>query len=558
MPHRNRRRWATVLASILIVARSGVAALEAQLEALAGADLDDVEVVLVCDAPEPAVAELVQRLEGDVVVRGRDRAGGRRSALAEAARAASSDVCIALGPNARPTPGFVAPLAAAVRAGATLAAPVLDTWGLEVHGYTEAADGGLLPRRAGATEPLDALAFDCLAAPRDFLARHVARFDATGGFHEAQLTGLAARAGRVEVVPDAVVRRGCVGPPASVLVATRNRVEEIGACVEALVAHGVLAAGGEVVVVDNGSTDGTDEVVAELVARHGAGVRLVREPVPGASVARNTGAAACRHEVVLLCDDDARPAPGWYEALRDAFAEDGVALAGGPIRALWPEDRAVALLGSPYVAYLSVLDRPDLDAVVAPPGCNYGANWAIRRNALLAVGGFPEDLGISAGSRLNGEEVAVEFAVARLGLGQSRYVAAAAVGHRIAAGRMSDEYLLMRSYRCGAELPPLLAHLFTQDLDEQLQARAVTAADDLFSLVALPAEVDVDDAYAAIVASPIAFARRMAATLALGQLVGAAHLLGRTSWTLADGAVLRLRREHALGHVREPAAAAEA
>lgn len=543
-----------MLASVLIVARAGVAALQAQLECLAEAELDGVEVVIVCDAPEPAVAALVQRLEGDVVVHWRERPAGRRAALAEAARTATSDVVIALGPTARPAPGFVAPLAAAVRAGAALAAPALDAWGAAVHGYTAAPDGGLLPRAAGSPAPLHALAFDCLAAPREFLARYVDRFDASGGFHEAQLTALAARAGRVEVVPEAVVARGCVGPPASVLVATRNRVEEIGPCVEALVAHGVLAAGGEVVVVDNGSADGTDEVLAELVARHGDGVRLVHEPVAGASIARNTGAAACRHDLVLLCDDDARPAPGWYEALRDVFAEDDVAMAGGPIRALWPDDRDVALLDSPFVAYLSVLDRPDHDVVVAPPGCNYGANWAIRKDALLAAGGFPESLGVSAGCRINGEEVAVEFAVARLGLGTSRYVPAAAVGHRIAAGRMSEEYLQLRSFRCGAEFPALLPYLLPGDLTPQLLARAEDAAATLFSHVPLASGGDVDEAFATVVGADISFTRRMAATLALGQLVGAAHLLGRSSWTLPDGCVLRLRPEHALGHVREPVA----
>src|SRR5437763_5292850 len=157
-----------IRASILIVARDNPIALWAQIEALVACDLaEDVEVVVVDDASGADVQALLARLEGDVTIHRSDRAVGRRAALTGAARAAAADVCIALGSAARPRPGFVEPLVAAVRAGAVLAAPVLETGAGDVHGYRAAADGSLWPLAAPGAA-VDALGVDCLAARRSW------------------------------------------------------------------------------------------------------------------------------------------------------------------------------------------------------------------------------------------------------------------------------------------------------------------------------------------------------------------------------------------------------
>ena len=205
----------------------------------------------------------------------------------------------------------------AVRAGAGLAAPVLETCGGDVYGYRAEADGSLWPLREGEGEP-DALALDCLAAPREFWISGLPEFDAVEGHYELQV---ARAAGSLAVVPDAGCRRRTIGPPASVIVCTQDRPDEIVPCVEALLAAGA----DEVVVVDNGS--GAPLGLPD-------GVKLVREPVAGLSRARNTGAEAATHDVLVYLDDDARPAPGWLEHLRDAFADDAVMVAGGPIHGL--------------------------------------------------------------------------------------------------------------------------------------------------------------------------------------------------------------------------------
>lgn len=428
-------------AAILIVARDNPVALWAQIESLVACELpEDVEVVVVDDASGPETQGLLARLEGDVTIRRSDRPVGRRTGLAAAAGAATADVCIALATIARPRPGFIDPLLAALSTGAALAAPVIQTPAGEVHGYRVAEDGSLWPLAPGAASP-DALALDCLAARKAWWIERQPLFTAREGHYEPLVA--AAGGGRLAVAPAARVVRASEGPRASVIVCTRDRADEVAACVRACVAHGVTADGCELIVVDNGAEP--------LALEPPAGVRVVREPVAGLSRARNAGAAAAAGEILVYLDDDARPGPGWLESLRDAFADPRTAIAGGPIHALWPPDRPPGWPPPGTESLFSVLSLGDADTTFPAHAEVYGANWGVRRSILEAVGGFDVRFGAGEGGRLGGEEFMAATQVHRLGLGAGRYVTAAGVGHRIEAERVDEGYMALRAFRNGVE-----------------------------------------------------------------------------------------------------------
>ncbi len=132
----------------------------------------------------------------------------------------------------------------------------------------------------------------------------------------------------------------------------------------------------EVIVVDDGSTDGTLEIVREF------DVRVVSTENRGLSSARNTGAEVATGEIVAYIDDDAYPEAHWLHYLGKAFRESDYAAVGGP-NVLPP--------GSPMVAEC-VKHAPGgpthvlLTDQVAEhlPGCNL----AVRRDRLAEVGGF--------------------------------------------------------------------------------------------------------------------------------------------------------------------------
>ena len=132
----------------------------------------------------------------------------------------------------------------------------------------------------------------------------------------------------------------------------------------------------EVIVVDDGSTDGT-----AAIAR-GYDVRLISTENQGLSSARNTGMEASTGEVVAYMDDDAYPDPHWLQYLADTFRRGDYAGVGGPNIAP-PGDGLVAdcvasAPGGPVHVLLSDREAEHI------PGCN----MSFRKGALQAVGGF--------------------------------------------------------------------------------------------------------------------------------------------------------------------------
>jgi N-acetylglucosaminyl-diphospho-decaprenol L-rhamnosyltransferase len=105
--------------------------------------------------------------------------------------------------------------------------------------------------------------------------------------------------------------------PLSIVIPTFNTADLTLACVRAATA--AASPGSEIIVVDDGSRDGT----AELLASEAPGVTLVRlETNRGFAAAANAGVAASRGEIVLLLNSDAIIEPGAPAALLDAFAAD--------------------------------------------------------------------------------------------------------------------------------------------------------------------------------------------------------------------------------------------
>ncbi|WP_220456281.1 glycosyltransferase, partial [Curtobacterium sp. ME26] len=190
-------------------------------------------------------------------------------------------------------------------------------------------------------------------------------------------------------------------PRTSVVLCTRDRADQLAAALRSVLAvdHPDL----EVVVVDNAPSD---DATRRLVTAPGTDprVRYVLEPVPGLSSARNAGVRAARGEVVAFTDDDVVVDPGWLRALASGFArgEDVVCVSGlvasGELRTpaqRWFDERVTWSRNlTPRVFRLSAppADRPLFPFSVGDYGT--GANFAVRRDAVLALGGFDEALGV--------------------------------------------------------------------------------------------------------------------------------------------------------------------
>ena len=161
----------------------------------------------------------------------------------------------------------------------------------------------------------------------------------------------------------------------SVIVCTRNGAARIGACLAALEQQTLPPH--EVIVVDDGSTDGG----GDRVAAHFPDVRLLRLEAGGLSAARNAGAEIATGEILAFTDDDCEADRDWLAGLALVLA-NGYEAAGGPN--LPPPARAAAeaiVAASPGAPSHVMLDDVEAEHL---PGCNL----AVRRSSYFEVGGF--------------------------------------------------------------------------------------------------------------------------------------------------------------------------
>jgi glucosyl-dolichyl phosphate glucuronosyltransferase len=249
-------------------------------------------------------------------------------------------------------------------------------------------------------------------------------------------------------------------PAVTVALCTRDRGAHLAPCLAALAALEPPAGGLEVVVVDNGSTDGTAAVVAAWAGTD-RNRRVLHEPVAGLSRARNRALDEGRGDVVLFLDDDAVPPPGWARNLAAAFDAPGpapVVAAGGPVRLVLPEARP-RWAGPAVEGWWSALDLGPASRDLDPPDGPYGTNMAVRRAAALAAGGFPLGFGRRGRRLLSGEETEL-WRVLRASGGRIRYQADAPLDHVVDAHRLHLPWIARRAVAQGhtSALHALVAH----------------------------------------------------------------------------------------------------
>jgi len=112
----------------------------------------------------------------------------------------------------------------------------------------------------------------------------------------------------------------------SVVVPAHNAGQTIGECLKSLLTQSEPQEWYEIIVVDDGSTDDT----RQLVQRYA--VTLLDQPHEGPAAARNRGVAASKGEVILFTDADCAPAPDWIDEMARPFQDQDVVGVKGAYR----------------------------------------------------------------------------------------------------------------------------------------------------------------------------------------------------------------------------------
>lgn len=178
-------------------------------------------------------------------------------------------------------------------------------------------------------------------------------------------------------------------PTISVVIPTYNRARFLPAAVASVRAQTYPC--DEILIVDDGSTDDTTEVVAAM----GAGVRLIRQANAGPAAARNRGIQEAKGELVAFLDTDDRWLPGKLAAQVELFRSEpnlGLACADMAIE----DDSGVRLVDSNFVKrglqqhFDALGGRPIPNAPRRLLELNFiNTSTAVaRRQTLLGLGGF--------------------------------------------------------------------------------------------------------------------------------------------------------------------------
>lgn len=195
----------------------------------------------------------------------------------------------------------------------------------------------------------------------------------------------------------------------------------------------------ELLIVDNGSSDNTQEVIGGFADC--LPIRTVMQPVPGLSNARNAGIDNATGAFLLWTDDDVLVDENWLVSYLQAFLDHpDTGLFGGRAvpRYLEPVTVWFTRNETPLSSLLAIRDATDWTEIV-PGRLPFGLNYAVRAD-VQGRHRYDPDLGVAPGRRIGGEESDMMCAALAEGV-TGRWVWDATVFHLIPPERQSAAYI---------------------------------------------------------------------------------------------------------------------
>ncbi|HEY0004458.1 MAG TPA: glycosyltransferase family 2 protein [Pyrinomonadaceae bacterium] len=240
-----------------------------------------------------------------------------------------------------------------------------------------------------------------------------------------------------------------LSPKISIIICTNNRAEHLRQTLASLESVRVPPdMPTELLLVDNGSTDHTAEIVKGFKLSN-MPLRYLYEPRRGKGYAYNAGLAAAKGEVLLCTDDDVRLPPHWIEGMCAPILSGQASLVVGGVK-ISPH------LERPWMEMVHRMWLASTDRLLADhPEDVVGANMAFSSEVLQTVPGFDPELG--PGGLGCGEE---SLFCAQLKKAGYQVVAAldVVVEHHFDAARLAHKAFIERARRGGQTYAYLKYH----------------------------------------------------------------------------------------------------
>ncbi len=179
-------------------------------------------------------------------------------------------------------------------------------------------------------------------------------------------------------------------PEVSIIIPTHNRANQLERCLRSLLALEYPASRLEVIVVDDGSTDGTGTLLQQLApvfSDRGSRLRVVHHTERlGVATSRNSGAELAQSELLAYIDSDCVASPCWLAELVPAFQDAAIGAVGGMIRAY--ERKSMLGRYEDVRSSLFMGARPQQVQPEGPIPYLSTANLLVRRELWKQIGGF--------------------------------------------------------------------------------------------------------------------------------------------------------------------------
>ena len=225
----------------------------------------------------------------------------------------------------------------------------------------------------------------------------------------------------------------------SIIIPTFNREEMLGKTLESFLQQQFPSGTFQILVCNNNSTDGTQNVIDEYASRFPGMIVPVFEPRQGVHYARNSAALRAEGEWLYFTDDDMVAEPDLLEQL---FLPCGpypeLDVLTGRVLPLWAEKAPAWVLEHCQNGYLSLQLRTE-KLVISPHDVGvYSCHEAIKRDVFFEAGGFnPEN---TAGEWVGDGETGLSIKLQRIGA-VFGFVGDSVIHHMIPKSRLTQSYL---------------------------------------------------------------------------------------------------------------------
>ena len=232
----------------------------------------------------------------------------------------------------------------------------------------------------------------------------------------------------------------------TVLLATKNRSQVFRSVLECFCKLTQPQSGWKLIVVDNGSSDGTDDVLASFSTR--LPLTSVSEKKPGKNFALNAGLDLIEGDLAVLTDDDVFPDENWLVHLRTAADKlPDFTIFGGPIRPYWETPPPSWIEWADMGAAFAVTD-PSWKEGPIPANCVWGPNMAIRTGVFRSGIRFDTSIGPRGANYVQGGDTELTRRLERQGH-KAWHVLGASVRHYIRREQLDRRWVMRRAVRHG-------------------------------------------------------------------------------------------------------------